>query len=336
MYEILGNKKYIGIYEYGKICTKIVGRRKKYAPAQEDKIIVIEDGCPAIIEKSLFEKVQIMRESRQRTVNPRAEVDYMLRGKIRCARCGAAYVGSAMKSHGEKCYYYICSGKKNGKECDNRNIKKDVIENRVIEEIKKRYLSNDGIVWVTKVIKEYNQRTAKPISAAERDATLNIIDQLENRLTRQKEAFYNGVITIAELKSDKEAIDKELDVHKQKLVDTKEIDIDAKGVARIIEKYQQSLVTDRNIIDMLIESVLIDGENITVTLYTSPFDDGNPPKGGSNDNSDTETCENKDQNNPIETNAKDNFAHGSPPPKSYNPNLFITKNFIALLCRYGK
>lgn len=316
LFDILGNKKYIGVYEYGKVVTQITGRTKKYVPAPPENIVTIENGCPAIIEKSLFEKVQKMREMKQH-VNPRADVDYILRGKVRCARCGSAYVGSAMKSGGKKSYYYICSGKKNGKPCDNRNILKETLEGRVIDEIKKRYLSEEGIAWVSDTIRSCNKNVEAPMQADEQKSIIKQIEQLEQRLQRQKEAYYNGLLDLEELKKEKLTIDKELERLKLSLVDNSSIDLDEQGVANIIERFKQDMVTNRQIIDSLVESVLIDGEDITVNLYTSPFSppplcNNNPPKG--NDNS-GESGSESPSGSACKDSCKDKYSCVLPPPK---------------------
>lgn len=284
LFEILGNKKYIGVFEYGKFITQIVGRRKKFIPAPPDEIVTIENGCPAIVEKSLFERVQKMREEHRHTANPRAEVDYILRGKLRCAKCGGAYVGSSMKSHGTKCFYYVCSGKKNGKTCDNRNIKKEVIESAVINEIKKRYLSDEGIAWVTDLIHKFNKKVENPAPLSVQETALKVIDQLESRIRRLKEGYLDGAIELTEFKSEKIKLEQQLETHKTLICESGMITVDESRVARIIERYKNSLTSDQQIIEFLVDSVIIDGEQITVTLYDAPFTKKEPSPSGEGSN----------------------------------------------------
>ena len=60
--EIFRNEKYIGIFVYNKaLPADINHHRNTYRHKSDDQIIRIPNGCPAIITKELFERVQIMR-----------------------------------------------------------------------------------------------------------------------------------------------------------------------------------------------------------------------------------------------------------------------------------
>lgn len=272
IYSILSNKKYIGIYEWGKKKTNIHGRKKQIVYALPEDVIDIIGGCPTIIDKSLFEKVQLMKNTKKRTVpNAKAKVDYLLRGKVHCGQCGSAFVGSSTRSHNKKIYVYVCSGKKNGHSCSNRNISKDVIETRVVEEIKNQCLSDVGVAWITDIINSMRSTPAEPAKQEDNVAILKIIDKLENKLKRLKEAYYSEIIELDELKKEKFKIDSEINRQKSKIVKINPFVPSQVNIKEIIEKYRQKLIADSEIINELVDDVIIDGEKITIKLKTLPF-----------------------------------------------------------------
>lgn len=93
--SILRNEKYIGVYSYG-------GE------------VRIEGGCPRIIEDELFFTVQRrLSANRHRPGAYKAEVPYLLSGKLFCGLCGAPMTGTAGTSHtGARHYYYICNNRR--------------------------------------------------------------------------------------------------------------------------------------------------------------------------------------------------------------------------------
>lgn len=90
---MLRNKIYIGIYsvaDYGEV------------------------ECPALIEKEVFDMAQKMKEeSVHRARANKTDFNYILTGRMTCARCGASVVGSSMQKG--KYHYYQCH-----KHCGNR------------------------------------------------------------------------------------------------------------------------------------------------------------------------------------------------------------------------
>lgn len=85
LYEILVNEKYTGVFVFNKSAAKAEGKRNNHAYKTSDKVIRIEGGCPAIISKKLFEKVQRIRaKNRRNTGQYHAKEFYLLTGKIFC------------------------------------------------------------------------------------------------------------------------------------------------------------------------------------------------------------------------------------------------------------
>lgn len=109
--NMLVNKKYIGVYSY------------------ED--IVIEGGCPALIDRDTFDKVQKLVERTKRApARTRAKVEYYLAGKLFCGVCGEPMIAvGGTSTNGEQHHYYKCRSHKleTGK-CGKKSERKSFIE----------------------------------------------------------------------------------------------------------------------------------------------------------------------------------------------------------------
>lgn len=137
---MLSNVKYIGTYKY--------------------KDVVIENAFPAIVDKALFDRVQIrLKASLQHRQAYRKKVVYMLSGKIFCNKCGAPYIADAGTSKSGKVYnYYVCEDKKKRKNCKNKTYSKDVLDNIVIKTTLKYVLTADRIEKIADNLIRINEK----------------------------------------------------------------------------------------------------------------------------------------------------------------------------------
>ena len=125
--RMLHNRKYIGEYKY--------------------RDVLIEGGIPAIIPKDLFDRVQKrMAQTKKAPAKHKAEDEYLLTTKLFCGKCKCLMVGESGTSHTMKVHrYYKCVSVKNHRGCDKKTVKKEWIENLVIEQIQK-VIFNDELV----------------------------------------------------------------------------------------------------------------------------------------------------------------------------------------------
>lgn len=123
--RMLHNRKYIGEYKYRDVITP--------------------GGIPAIIPEELFNKVQDrMAQTKKAPAKHKAEDEYLLTTKLYCGKCGCFMVGESGSSHTNKVHhYYKCVSAKNHKGCDKKTVKKDWIENLVIDEVRKFLLDDE-------------------------------------------------------------------------------------------------------------------------------------------------------------------------------------------------
>lgn len=134
--SILHNEKYRGCYTWDKAAPKDnEGHRNSHK--SKESYIKIEDGCPAIVSKELFEKAQEkLRYNSSKASRNKAKRYYSLNGHIYC-QCGARMTGNVQYSKNNKYYQYRCSVS-----CGNKPIRADYLENAVIGTIKKCLFSS--------------------------------------------------------------------------------------------------------------------------------------------------------------------------------------------------
>ena len=116
--NILKNRRYIGEYKLGSI--------------------VLPDSVPAIVSKELFDRVAARIEKNKRTpARQKAKGElYLLTTKLFCGKCGAPMVGERGTSKtGKVHHYYKCGHAKRKNHCNKKAVKKNWIENLVVEQI---------------------------------------------------------------------------------------------------------------------------------------------------------------------------------------------------------
>lgn len=256
---VFSNKKYIGIYTY-------------------NNEVEIKGGVPAIIDEDTFNKVQ--ERLKQNAKNPsrgRATTDYLLISKLFCGHCGKPMGAESANKKGERYYYYACSGKKRFRNCDKKNIRKDIIEEAVYR---------DTIsAFTPEVIDQIAETVTRYI---ESDKASNTTIMAIKSRQREIDVSIQGIMKAIELGSVSETLVKRLDelekekIHlatKQKREETSYPYLNKPRIAF----WLQSLLSDsckespdykQVIIDVLVNSVYVydnpDGDHKIVIAYNLP------------------------------------------------------------------
>ena len=159
LHEILKNEKYIGTYLYNQRASKDVrGKSNRHKFKSESEIIRIENAIPAIIEKGVFKEVQkIMEENRKNGAKHKAKETYMLSGKLVCGTCRNIMTGERRKSGGSYLRYYICNYRKRTRQCTQKAVRADLIEERVIQNLNRKIFNKKNIDDICKRIYESYQ-----------------------------------------------------------------------------------------------------------------------------------------------------------------------------------
>lgn len=171
---VLRNKKYIGIYEYA-------------------GTVSISGGIPRIIEDDLFFRVQRKLEAnRNRPGSYKAEVPYLLSGKLFCGLCGSPMTGTAGTSHtGARHYYYICNNHR-VKTCSKKNVRLDLIEAAVLQSALD-VLTDENIAYISTEVERLCTESSD--SKALISSLQAQLAEVEKQLKNIGNAIAQGIIT---------------------------------------------------------------------------------------------------------------------------------------------
>ena len=123
--------------------------------------IVIEDAIPAIIDKETFAKVQAKMEvNASRGGRFKAREIYLLSGLVYCGECEASFYGNTRKCGRNKSRYssYRCSNRANHKGCLNKELRKEYLDNYVLDELYNCLFSDCSIKKLADMLTEYNRK----------------------------------------------------------------------------------------------------------------------------------------------------------------------------------
>jgi site-specific DNA recombinase len=129
--SILNQEAYTGTWFYGK--TKMVNGKQ----ISRDRNEWIAVSVPKIIDRDLYDKAQKMIQQNIEMSKRNNKYQYLLRGRIKCSKCGYSYIGRTRRNNNQ---YYYCKGKEQKplNVCDMPQFRADSVNNAVwswIEEI---------------------------------------------------------------------------------------------------------------------------------------------------------------------------------------------------------
>ena len=166
-HELLHQEKYTGTYRWNKVRQKdSKGRCNTHAHKPIDKQVRVEGGCPQIISKERFQRVQETLAERARgKAGSKSNRHYMLSGMkvLRCAECGSCLVGAAKSSHGKTYTVYLCP-KHKAKECSTKEIRTGDLDRMVANLIAKDLYQREDIPAISRQLKHndsYKKLTEK-------------------------------------------------------------------------------------------------------------------------------------------------------------------------------
>jgi site-specific DNA recombinase len=150
VWYLVRNRKYWGVYEAGKYTSEGVN-------------LTLEGILPVFIPQKYLDAVdQQLKVKDVVTVAKTREGGqiWILTGKIVCGECGRAYSGNSWlggRTGQVRSSYYQCGGYK-PKQCDNKPIKKDLIESHVIDLIFSLYNPADQDQLIDAIMRQYQER----------------------------------------------------------------------------------------------------------------------------------------------------------------------------------
>ena len=172
IYEILRNEKYCGVYVYSpdEEADRMDRRTKPNA-------IRLENGCPAIVDKTTFQEVQKIMKSREQAGR---RADYLCSGIVYCANCGAKMHVHKSERKGHTYFYYSCSNK-----CGVGTVRLEDVDDAAKAYIRE-LLSEDTRAKVAQVLKTYKGH--------EQDRIEGFKAAIKKKVA-EKETAYNNLLT---------------------------------------------------------------------------------------------------------------------------------------------
>lgn len=218
--HILDDERYTGTYIMGKReVTEVGGHHVRMK--DESQWVKIPDHHPAIISKELFDQVQAQR-FRFKCPKKGTRV-YPMRGKVYCGCCGHAMPRTANKNH---CYQCRHSAVNDAAPCHGLTVVEAELERMLYEILSKQA----QVILNVADLSNAGQLDIQLAEQAENDKQIN-------RCLNQKRALYEqfilNQITIEDYKTQKAAVDSELDrlrvIHSDLKVRTSQMEMDEKS-----------------------------------------------------------------------------------------------------------
>ena len=262
--SILQQEKYTGKFIWNRVKHKnSKGKGNSHAEKPLDEQVRKDDGCPVIISKEQFERVQNLIASRTRgRASSKSRHHYMLSGLkvLKCAECGSYMIGAIRNSHGNKYPVYYCPKHKN-KECSVREIKTENLDKMVAKKVAYDFVKRSDLGEIFKRIE-----------------LSKVAQSLRNRLLG-KEKEISNLVKVAAKCSDTMVIDKlkalseerkaiEAEIARQEknvtmIANSDEVAIGKKLARMLVESDDPDVKT---YLSQNIEEILIDNENVKITL----------------------------------------------------------------------
>ncbi len=294
--------------KFNKNSFHVMFRNERYTGVFTYQDIRIEGGMPQIIDEETFKAVgRMLKSNAKAPARGKAKVDYLLAQKLFCGHCGTAMLGESGHSATGRVYnYYTCGKRKKTGSCDKKPLKKEWIEQAVVEEALK-LLTPKRIEEIADMAIKQNLediQNDKVIPGLRED-----LADLEKRISNLFKLAEQGSDSVALFRRLKELEEQKKDIEKR--IDeamSNYIVLDRDQVVWWLSKFTRGNCDDPNfqkyIIDMLINSVTVWDEpdgwyKLTIVYNLSP-----------------------QQTRTVKLDGCSDFATGCPPLKE-NPNTTV-------------
>lgn len=193
VYNILRNEKYSGIYRFGdEVFTNIY---------------------PRIVPPETYSAVR-KRIDTNKYGSRSVEVVYLLRNKIKCGYCGSpisAECGTA--KNGQKIRYYKCLGRKHQNGCKKSQVRKEILEQYVIDNIVEKMQSAETVETIVNYLLQVQENRIKQNSVL--TSLTKEKRQTENSINNIMEAIEQGGQSATVMKRMRELESKLTDIEKR-------------------------------------------------------------------------------------------------------------------------
>lgn len=241
--RLLTNPRYTGLYIYGDI--RIPG------------------GIPQIIPQELYDAVQCQLHNK---ANPRSDAPqrrrrdngvYLLTGKLFCGRCKQPMVGiSGAGRHGTVYYYYTCKGSRIDHNCQKKPIRRELIEQKISEQLKETMLNDQAIIALADAAIAYQEKFESNTELEALEARLKDINRSIKNLVAAVEAGIISAATqsrLAELENEQRTVTRQISILKEDA----EQQLTREEIIATLKLFQHGDITDKAYQESLIDTFLV-------------------------------------------------------------------------------
>ena len=177
-------------FTYNSVQTLLTNKR--YIGENHFKDIVMPDSIPAIVDKDLFEEVQLkIKKNSRAPARHKAEDDYLLTTKLFCGMCGAMMFGECGTGRNKVVHhYYKCATAKRFKTCKKKTVRKEWLEDLVIAETMKLIQDDAVIDAIVAEVMELQDQEYTTLPLLEKQ-----MREVENGIENMLNAIQAGVLT---------------------------------------------------------------------------------------------------------------------------------------------
>lgn len=248
LWQLLQNRKYIGEFVYGDI--------------------VIPDVITPIVPLDLYERVQERKARNCRaSAHSKAKVDYLLAGKLFCARRGGQMVGESGTSKTRVVHhYYKCRNTKITKTCKKRAVRKQYIEDAVVLSTYAKILKNDSVIaQIANELDKVQRRENVVVPALEQR-----LHDTQRRIDNLIKAIEEGLLT-SSAKARLDALEQAKSDTEQAIAQEKRehVLIPKERIVAWIASFRSGDVSDpayrKHLVNHFVNSVYVGDDGLTIT-----------------------------------------------------------------------
>lgn len=230
---------------------------------------VINNMYPQIVPKSTFDivRAKVMKNRNGRRCE---HVDFLLRHKLICGNCGHTMNGEyGTSKSGAKIYYYKCCGrKKHLTDCNKSSVRKDVIEELVVNAAIEKLNDNQIMNYIVNMLLQIQEQQIKE------NTVINLLEkqkrQVDTAINNLVCAVERGIISNATNKRLHDLEQQQADIEKQILIEHSKQAVQLKE-SDIREFYNQALKLEPQLlVSYLIKQVILYDDKIKIQ-FNSPI-----------------------------------------------------------------
>jgi len=277
IHELLRNEKYSGTYVFNRTASKdAFGVRNGHQDKDDDSIIRVEGGVPAIISKEDFQKAQDKMATNKRQPGfYKAKEIYLLSGLIFCGECGHAMQGNHRPAYKNRPKYitYRCGNRDRTKQCDNKEIRREYVEMYVLHQLEQRLFNDKAIPHLVQMLNEYQLKSNTNLNkeVSEMSVKLKEIDkQIANIVKAVENGFFQESFKTRMTDLEKEKQSVETSIQQLSIRETV-VEITEENLRNMFKMFKQ-FVTEKNIpeckkfINSYVDKVIVYKDHLEVTF----------------------------------------------------------------------